>query len=264
MEAVLDVFQASGIETQENSFDSDAAVIWSVLWNGRMRPNQAVYQHYRNLGRPVVILDVGALHREYTWKVSVNNITAQGYYGHHDNLDPDRPRRLGVSLAERSQARPEILVAAQHLRSQQLEGVDLESWITDVVTHLRQHTDRSVIIRPHPRSTLDFQRLPPGTTIESPRRIINTYDSFDIDYGYHAVVNFNSGPGVQAAIAGSRVIVHETSLAHPVSINIDQIETVTVPDRVNWLIEICHTEYTLEEIKRGKWLPRIAPALETQ
>jgi hypothetical protein len=58
--------------------------------------------------------------------------------------------------------------------------------------------------------------------------------------------------------------VHETSLAHPVSINIDQIETVTVPDRVNWLIEICHTEYTLEEIKRGKWLPRIAPALETQ
>lgn len=109
MEAVLDVFQARGIETQENSMNSDAAVIWSVLWNGRMAGNQQVFAHYRNQNKPVVILDVGALHREITWKVSVNHITAQGFYGHHDNLDLDRPLRLGVSLAERSGSRPEIL-----------------------------------------------------------------------------------------------------------------------------------------------------------
>lgn len=264
MEAVLDVFQASGIVTQENSFDSDAAVIWSVLWNGRMSANQAVYKHYRDQGRPVVILDVGALHREHTWKVSVNNITAEGYYGHRENLDPDRPRRLGISLAERSGSRPEILIAAQHLRSQQLAGVDLEAWVSTTVTQLRQHTDRPIVVRPHPRSTLNFQQLPTGVVIEPPRRIINTYDSFDINYNFHAVVNYNSGPGIQAAIAGSPVIVHETSLAHPVSTTIAQIETTQPPDRETWLIEICHTEYTSEEIRRGKWLPRIAPALTTQ
>ncbi len=32
MSAVLDYLQARGIQTQENSMESDAAVIWSVLW----------------------------------------------------------------------------------------------------------------------------------------------------------------------------------------------------------------------------------------
>ena len=264
MEGVLDVFQASGIQTQENSWHSDAAVIWSVLWNGRMADNQRVYNHYRSQGKPVIILDVGALHREYTWKVSVNHITAEGYYGHRANLDQDRPRKLGVTLAERSGSRPEILIAAQHLRSEQLSGIDYEGWISQTVQQIREHSARSIIVRPHPRSGLDFSRLPAGVTVEPPRRIVNTYDSFDIDYNFHAVVNYNSGPGIQAVIAGAPVIVDQTSLAYPVGINIKDIESPPKIDRESWVVEICHTEYTIEEIKRGSWLSRIRPALENQ
>jgi hypothetical protein len=264
MEAVLDVFQARGIQTQENSFNSDAAVIWSVLWNGRMASNQRVFAHYRSQNKPVVILDVGALHREYTWKISVNHITAEGYYGHHDNLDPDRPRKLGVTLAERSGSRPEILIAAQHLRSEQLAGVDYEGWIAQTIQQIREHSSRPIIVRPHPRSGLNFAKLPTKVTVEPPRRIVNTYDSFDINYNFHAVVNYNSGPGIQAAIAGAPVIVDQTSLAHPVSTAIKDIESPLKIDRRPWLTEICHTEYTIEEIARGTWLSRIQPALETQ
>ena len=50
MGAVLDCLQASGIQTQENSMTSDAAVIWSVLWHGRMMANKQVYDHYRVKG----------------------------------------------------------------------------------------------------------------------------------------------------------------------------------------------------------------------
>lgn len=264
MEAVLDVFQASGIETQENSMHSDAAVIWSVLWNGRMVRNQRVFDHYRRLNKPVVILDVGALHREITWKVSVNHITAQGFYGHLDNLDLDRPLRLGVSLAERSGSRPEILIAAQHQRSEQLRGVDYEAWISQQIQSIRQHSDRPIVVRPHPRSTLDFSRLPTGVTVETPRRIINTYDSFDIDYQYHAVVNYNSGPGIQAALAGAPVVVDVSSLAWPVSVDVKDIEHPPTVDRHAWLVQICHTEYTLDEIQQGSWFPRIQPALQIQ
>jgi hypothetical protein len=88
MTAVLDHLRLKGIEIQENSWDSDAAIIWSVLWHGRMAPNELVYAHYRSLGKPVIILDVGALIRGETWKLAVNNITAEGYYGHTTNLDP--------------------------------------------------------------------------------------------------------------------------------------------------------------------------------
>ena len=71
---------------------ADAAVIWSVLWHGRMRANRAVYEHYRSQNRPVIVIDIGALYRGTTWKLAVNHITRDGYYGHESNLDRDRPR----------------------------------------------------------------------------------------------------------------------------------------------------------------------------
>ena len=157
MNAVLDVLQGSGILTQENSMDSDAAVIWSVLWNGRMRANKDVYEHYRSQGKPVIIVEVGALYRGTTWKISVNNTTADGYYGHTENLDWDRPRKLGISLAEPVFNRPEILIAAQHQNSLQVaEQSSVEAWIYKQIIRLKQFTDRPIIVRPHPRSKLNL------------------------------------------------------------------------------------------------------------
>ena len=90
---------------------ADAAVIWSVLWHGRMKPNKAVYEHYRSQNRPVIIIEVGALYRGETWKVAVNHITSAGYYGHQENLDRGRPARLRISLANQTNPGPEIIIA---------------------------------------------------------------------------------------------------------------------------------------------------------
>lgn len=262
LRAVLDWFQAAGIQTQENNWHSDAVIIWSVLWHGRMAANQQVYQHYRQQGKPVIIIEVGALYRGQTWKVAVNNINASGYYGHTENLDWDRPKKLGVSLAMNFGNNPGILIAAQHGRSLQLEGVtSQESWIANVIQQLRQTTDRPIHIRPHPRHRLNWSQLPADVRIEQPVLRANTYDSFDIHFDYHAVINYSSGPGIQAAIAGTRPIVDHSSLAYPVSMNIKDIEQPYVIDRQQWLTEICHSEYTVDELKRGTWLKRIEPAL---
>jgi len=263
MSAVLDCLQARGIETQENSMTSDAAVIWSVLWHGRMQPNRAVYEHYRSQGKPVICIDIGALYRGQTWKIAVNNINAQGYYGHQENLDPDRPKKLKISLASNFSNNPAILVAAQHTQSLQVADLStLESWIARTIQQVRTHTDRPVVVRPHPRSRLNWDLLPRDIQIEKPTKVTNTYDSFDIHFDFYAVINYNSGPGIQAGIAGCRPIVAQSSLAHPVSIDIQDINKPYKVDRAQWLMEICHTEYTLEEIQAGTWLGRIAPALE--
>jgi hypothetical protein len=261
LNAVLDQFHVAGIRTQENSWTADAAVIWSVLWNGRMRSNQEVYQYYRAQHKPVVIIETGALYRGRTWKISVNHVNAQGYYGHQQNLDPDRPRKLGVSLAVNFSTNPAVLITGQHNRSLQLAGVDQEAWITDVIHRIRSVTDRPIHVRPHPRCALDWSRLPKDIHQEQPKKLDGTYDSFNIHFDYHAVVNYNSGPGIQAAIAGARPITHESSLAHPVSVDIANIDQPYTTDRHNWLTEICHTEYTLDEIKQSLWLKRILPAL---
>jgi len=262
MNSVLDCLQSAGIQTEENSWTSDAVVIWSVLWHGRMAANQQVYEHYRSLGRPVIVIDVGALYRGQTWKIAVNNINATGYYGHQQDLDMDRPKKLGISLAQLVSNRPEIIIAAQHRNSLQVAELDsIESWVSDQIAQIRTVSDRPIRVRPHPRSRLDTSKLPSGTVIETPMPLANTYDSFNMHFDCHAVVNYNSGPGIQAAISGSRPIVDATSLAYPVGVKLEDIERPYDVDRYKWLVEICHTEYTLSEIQQGLWLKRIRSAL---
>ena len=263
MSAVLDYLQAAGIQTQENSMTADAAVIWSVLWAGKMAPNQAVYEHYRSQGKPVVIIEIGALYRGNTWKIAVNNITSQGYYGHLDNLDWNRPAKLKISLATQLSSKPNIIIAAQHDRSLQVAGINMTDWVKHTIGMIRNNTDRPITIRPHPRCRLMLNNLPPGVSVEPPKKLVNTYDSYDMHFDCHAVVNYNSGPGIQAAIAGVRPVVESTSLAYPVAVGFSDIEQSYETDRDLWLRQICHTEYTVEELQQGLWLKRIEPALTT-
>lgn len=262
MSAVLSTLQQRGIELQENSQDSDAAIIWSVLWQGKMFKNKAVYEHYRLTGRPVIVIEVGALHRGHTWKVAVNHINASGYYGQYDNLDWDRPKKLGISLSTPVNPDPRIIVALQHSQSLQTAAVEnMSDWLYNTISVLTTHTDRPITVRPHPRDRIVIPQLNPRVVVEQPQQIPGTYDSFDMTYNCHAMVNLNSGPGIQAAIAGVRPIVTTDSLAYPVRIEVSDIEKPYDVDRTAWLVQICHTEYTLEELQKGQWFDRIAPAL---
>ena len=263
MQAMLSAVKNAGLQIQENSWDSDAAIIWSVLWSGRMAANQAVWSHYRSQNKPVIVIDIGALYRGETWKIALNSITADGYYGHKENLDWNRPRKLGISLALNLSRNPRIVIAAQHARSQQVVGlVSMEGWVIQQVEKLRTVTDRPIVVRPHPRSALDWAglvHLPKDVVIEQPQKIANTYDSYNLAFDCHAIVNHNSGPGIQAALAGTRPVVDESSLAYPVGIDIKDIEKSYTVDRDQWLVEICHTEYTVDEIASGLWLKRLFP-----
>jgi hypothetical protein len=262
MAAVLESLHTAGINTVKNSLDCDAVIIWSVLWNGRMSKNKDVYAHYRSQGKPVIVVDVGALYRGETWKIAVNNITADGYYGHKENLDLDRPRKLRISLALNVTKNPRIIIATQHKKSLQVSALpNMESWVSNQIEQLRQVTDRPITVRAHPRSPLQIQNLSKGVELEIPKQIPNTYDSYNLTFDCHALVNYNSGPGIQAALAGTRPIVSTSSLAHPVSIRFDALDRPYTVDRDQWLVEICHTEYTIEEIRKGLWLTRLSPAL---
>jgi hypothetical protein len=261
MQAMLDSLRSAGHTVEQNSLDADAAVIWSALWAGRMAPNKAVYEHYRAQDKPVIVVDVGALYRGETWKIAVNYINCLGYYGHTENLNMDRPRKLGISLAINLSRNPAILIAAQHKFSLQLADQNHESWIMNQVEEIKKVTDRPIVVRPHPRSPLKIETLNSTITVEKPQRLVNTYDSFDMHFDYHAVVNYCSGPGIQAAISGTRPIVGAHSLALPVSVTIKDLDRPYNIDRDQWLVEICHTEYTVQEIKEGLWLKRLSKAL---
>jgi hypothetical protein len=98
--------------------------------------------------------------------------------------------------------------------------------------------------------------------MENPRKIDGSYDDFNIDYNYHCVINHNSGPAVQAAISGVPVICDYTSLAAPVSMDYSQLAAPTLPDRTDWFIKLCHTEWTVSEIEQGLPFSRLDTELK--
>jgi hypothetical protein len=97
--------------------------------------------------------------------------------------------------------------------------------------------------------------MPLGCLIDKPRIASGTYDDFDFDRvlaSAHCVLNWNSGPGPQAVMAGVPVFVGPDSLASTIANwNLSQIENPPRPDRSVWLEQLAHTEWTVEEIRLG-------------
>ena len=259
-EAFREGCKRNRIRVTEHDSAADVAVIWSQLWTGRMAPNRAVWQEFTAAGKPVIVMEVGQLMRGVTWKLGINGVNARAQWG--EGSQENRAKLLSVRLQPWHQG-DHILIAMQRTDSEQWAGLpSAEQWLRQTVDRIRAHTDRPIVVRPHPR-----QRLAPisGVQIQQPQALRGTYDEFDFRSNIGrawAVVNENSGPGSQAIIDGVPAFVGADSMAVPVA-NTDfaLIEKPRMPDRSAWLEQLCHTEWTVSEIRSGLPLGRLLKSL---
>ncbi|NBR60148.1 MAG: hypothetical protein EBT86_00590 [Actinobacteria bacterium] len=257
-QAFLNSCKYFGIYPVENSYDADCAVIWSVLWRGRLLSNKKVYEIYRSSNKPVFILEVGSLHRGSTWKVSVNNITKDGIYANEEDFIPNRFKKLNLSLTEyKSNPNRPILITGQHDQSLQwtYNGSCID-YIYEKIQEIRTISDVPIIIRPHPRNKI-LKNFGINTEIQIPIIIPNTYDQYDLDFNYRAVINFNSGVGIQAALHGVPIVCDQSSLASEVSVELKDLHSIPNIDRHHWFEKVLHSEWTLDEIDQGIPLARL-------
>lgn len=246
-----------GIHVSYHNDQADVAVVWSMLWVGRMRHNRTVWQQFRQSGRPMIVAEVGMIDRGRTWKLGLNGTGRSAY----PNLiiQPNREKSLGLRCKDWQQSGTHVLIATQRADSQQWQGQPaMNLWLQNTVTQLRKHTDRPIMVRPHPRYPVT---VPLGCAVSSPRKISNTYDSFDFDTSIAdawAVINYNSAPGSQAVLSGVPAFVGADSLAAEVANhNIDAIEQPRRPNRDQWLTWLAHTEWTLSELSTGQPIKRL-------
>jgi hypothetical protein len=227
-----------GHQATTMSKKADAAVIWSVLWYGRMKTNQSIFNHYRISNKPVIVLEIGNLIRDKTWKIGVNGINKDSYFV-PTGQDDSRKRRLGLVAKPWNRTGNKILVCGQHEMSHQWAGQpSMKQWVIDTVKTLKQYTDRPIEFKPHPRYPL----LIPGVTQSA---------TFDLSTSW-AVVNHNSGPGITASIEGIPAFVDRSSLASPLgNTDLSQIETPTLINREQWMNDLVWTEWTTEEMAAG-------------
>ena len=255
--------RATGGTVVYNDINSDVAVIWSVLWNGRMAPNKKIWDLYRSQNKSVIVLEVGGIKRNTTWKVGINGINGEANFGPKDN-GPERANLLNLKLEPwRSNGR-DIIICGQHDKSNQWRNMPpMSNWIYDVITIIRKHTARPIIVRPHPRCTLKLNHSFNNLTIQRPHHLYTTYDDFDFDFhNAWAVVNWSSNPATQAVIGGVPVFVGPESLALDVgNKDLENINTPIMPDRQQWLNDLAYTEWTTEEISTGFPLKRLTSYL---
>lgn len=241
---VFDAFEAGlrklGHTVVYNKLDSDAAIIWSVLWHGRMKQNRSIWDHYRNQNKPVIVLEVGCLNRDRTWKIGINGINAGSYFI-PKAVDSTRIKTFAVQIKPWRQG-DNIVVCPQHgLSHQWRENPSVDEWVRNTITELKQYTDRNIIVRPHPRFPVHL------------RDVAISRNTFKQDLlNAWAVVNWNSNPGIESIIEGVPSFVGHDSLAAPVAnTNLSAIENPAMPDRTDWLNELAWTEWTVEEMSEG-------------
>jgi hypothetical protein len=254
-----------GHKCVDNDPTADVDVIWSVLWQGRMRGNQAIWQQAQANNKPVIVLEVGALRRGTTWKVALGGVNGSAYFGPAGN-DSTRAKQLNLSAAPwRPNAQGPIIICTQHSQSLQWQGQpSTEQWVLETIDKIRAVTDRLIAIRPHPRSPFTQREFKhKDVVLQQPRRLPGSYDDYDLNLtNAWAVVNWSSNPGVQSVLQGIPAFVGPHSLASPVAnINIDTIESPHMPNRDSWLNDLAYTEWTVDEIAQGLPLERLTNKL---
>ena len=235
-----------------NDDSADINVIWSVLFNGRMARNKAVWDQKK----PTIVLEVGGIKRGTTWKVGLNGINRDAYFGPNNN-DDARVLSLGLTLKPWRTNSDFILICGQHDKSLQWQGMpSMSQWLLDTIDTIRTHSERPILFRPHPRCPLPtIENEFKNVYRQQPVQLPNSYDDFDMGFdNVHATVSYSSNPGVHSIINGVPAFVGTSSLAYDVANDIDfmhDIEDPFMPDRTQWLNDYAHTEYTLEEISQG-------------
>ena len=253
---VFDAFATSLVDNGHtvvyNDNTADVDVIWSVLFNGRMARNKTIWENKK----PTIVLEVGGIKRGTTWKVGLNGINRDAYFGEQDN-DRTRADSLGLVCKPWRSNGDFILICGQHDKSLQWQNMPpMSNWFLNIYDEIRKYTERPIVFRPHPRCRLDhIERGLKNVYRQEPNHIANTYDDFDMGFdNVWATISYSSNPGTHSCINGVPAFVSTHSLAYNISNDIDflfDIENPMMPDRTQWLNDYAHTEYTLEEISQG-------------
>jgi hypothetical protein len=264
---VFDAFRHSLIQAghtvHDNYLNADVDVIWSVLWSGRMSANKTIWDSAQAQRKPVIVLEVGGIVRNTTWKVGLNGINKGAFFSVGNDIT--RANSLGLVLRSWRTQGDHILVCGQHDRSLQWQHMpNASQWFSEIITELRKYTDRKIVVRPHPRCPIvPVEQQFKNVIKQPPMKRAGTYDDYDIRFdNAHAVISWTSNPGIRAVINGYPVFTGPTSLAYPVANhNLADIEMPQMFDRQQWLNDIAWTEFTIQEIAQGLPLKHLTERL---
>lgn len=214
------------------------------------------------IGRPITT----ALHNEF--RVGVNGFLWDTAGWGFEHINSDRASKVfGRNGFDPDCAWKDdgdyILICMQKVGDASLRGKDVFQWTMDTVKGLRKHSDRKIIVRPHP---LYRKRAKHKACKDFVCNFENVHwqatDLLEPDFvpiqkqlsEAWCTVTYTSGSGIDAVLAGTPNIACDTgSMVYDVSSkNISEVENPYRGSKKEWANKIAHCQWNLDEFESGE------------
>jgi hypothetical protein len=228
---------------------------------------QKIWNECQNKNKPVVVLEVGGIKRNETFKIGINGVNREADFA-NQHVDAERWKKFNIELKPWQSTGDIIIICGQHHRSHQWRNnPSMNIWFEQQINDIRKYTTRPILVRPHPRNPvgIDLKKWK-NVSYKPPQRDYNTIDDTDFkEILKHAwaIINHSSNPAMTAVFNGIPVFVSEASLSYDVgNSSLANINNPKMPGRQTWANRLAYTEWTTEEIKQGLPWKRIKNRLK--
>ena len=239
----------------------------------------------KNSKRPFIVSESEPFREHRGWlRFGWNSYRWSSANWNNENVGPERwnryERLTGIKFTDWNSPGDHILIMGQkegdsslvHLYEQ--GHTTFYDWVETVIVELRRHTDRPIVIRPHPRNldrgvknaTRLINRLPFDNVSISQnltRGGSQGGDGLNVDLNNsHAVVTFNSLSAVEAVVRGIPVFALDSgSMAYPVAhTDLSQIENLNYDiDLQQWKNKIAYSMWNKQDVQSGECWAHLKP-----
>ena len=271
------------ITTSNNVNDYDCAVIFGSYKKKRGRPQHQGKGKIIESGIPYIQLEtqlIGrpidtAIHNEF--RVGVNGFLWDDAKWGFEHIEDDRSKKV----FERNGYDPDvpwkqdgeyILLCMQKVGDASLRDADVFEWTENTVNDIRKHTDRKIIIRPHPL----YRKYSLHNTLkEKVLNVSNTHwqETDLLKDGFVSIqeqlqkawctVTYTSGSGIDAVINGIPNIACDTgSMVYDVSSkDIAEIENPYRGEKKEWTNRIAHCQWNIDEFESGECWKHVSKSI---
>lgn len=160
-----------------------------------------------------------------------------------------------------------ILLGMQRDGGFAMKSLDPMDWANRKIAEIRKHTQREIVIRPHPGKfdMKDFAHLQTKVYSKLNVRVIHPEHSRLVDdlQGAHSAVFFNSSASVAAALEGVPVFVDDPSAVtwNVANHDVSKINAPAKFDRTQWINDLASAHWSDADGSSGKIYQHFVPYL---
>jgi len=173
-------------------------------------------------------------------------------------VDPQRwntiSANLNISLKDWRKNGDHILICLQRLGGWSMKGLDSIVWLDSVIKTIRKHSDRPIVVRPHPND----KKIKAVLKVKHHKVTISNRSNIKEDLiSTWATVVYNSSPSVVSNIEGVPVFLTDPEPRNSQSFDvsntdISKIENPSMLDRSRWIEKISMCHWNFAELRSGE------------